>query len=172
MDKLKYILKEYIIPLGAEALVILILFKFIFMLVLVPTGSMLPHIQEGSFIFCTRLHSVKNIERGDILVFDSEEEGKTLIKRLVGLPGETVEIDEEGTLTVNGQVLDEEYVIYQKEGMPKTFHIPEGHYLFLGDNRANSLDARYWEDPYIPADAITAKARFTLWPLSHFGLLK
>ena len=68
MEKLKHLLKEYIIPLGTEALVILILFKFVFLLVMVPTGSMLPKIQEGGVIFCTHLHSLKNIERGDILI--------------------------------------------------------------------------------------------------------
>ncbi|MBQ1237265.1 MAG: signal peptidase I [Oscillospiraceae bacterium] len=172
MEKLKHLLKEYIIPLGTEALVILILFKFVFLLVMVPTGSMLPKIQEGGVIFCTHLHSLKNIERGDILVFESREEGKTLIKRLIGLPGELVEIDDKGTVTIDGEVLEEDYVFHQMEGMPKAFNVPEGHYLFLGDNRANSRDARYWDDPYIPGGDITAKARFTLWPLSRFGSLK
>ena len=107
MNAWKKILKEWILPLGAEVLVIVFLLKVVFMLVLVPSGSMLPTIQKNSILFCTYIHDISQVERGQILVFESDELGKTLIKRLVGLPGETVAIREDGTVTVDGQVLDE-----------------------------------------------------------------
>ena len=65
----------------------------------------------------------------------------------------------------------EDYVVYQYP-MPRTFDVPEGCYLFMGDNRANSRDARYWENPYVSADAIQGRAIFTLYPFSNFGKLK
>lgn len=168
----KKILKEWIFPLGAEVLVIIFLLKVVFMLVMVPSGSMLPTIQKKSVLFCTYVHNVENVERGQILVFESDELGKTLIKRLVGLPGETVTIREDGSVVVDGQPLEEPYVVYPEGGAEMEFEIPEGYYLFLGDNRAGSEDARYWEEPFIPAENIKARARFTLWPFSNFGGLQ
>ena len=172
MNAWKKTLKEWILPLGAEVLVIVFLLKVVFMLVLVPSGSMLPTIQKNSILFCTYIHDISQVERGQILVFESDELGKTLIKRLVGLPGETVAIREDGTVTVDGQVLDESYVVYPQMGEEMEFEIPQGHYLFLGDNRADSEDARYWDEPFIPAEKIKARARFTLWPFQNFGRLQ
>lgn len=169
MNRWKKLWKEWILPLGVEVLVIVFLLKVVFMLVLVPSGSMLPTIQKNSVLFCTYLHNMDKVERGQILVFDSEELGKTLIKRLIGLPGETVVIREDGSITVDGQPLEEPYVVYPQMGQEMEFEVPEGHYLFLGDNRAGSEDARYWEEPFIPTEKIKARARFTLWPLSRFG---
>ena len=169
MNRWKKLWKEWILPLGVEVLVIVFLLKVVFMLVLVPSGSMLPTIQKNSVLFCTYLHNMDKVERGQILVFDSEELGKTLIKRLIGLPGETVVIREDGSITVDGQPLEEPYVVYPQMDQEMEFEVPEGHYLFLGDNRAGSEDARYWEEPFIPAEKIKARARFTLWPLSRFG---
>ena len=169
MNRWKKLWKEWILPLGVEVLVIVFLLKVVFMLVLVPSGSMLPTIQKNSVLFCTYLHNMDKVERGQILVFDSEELGKTLIKRLIGLPGETVVIREDGSITVDGQPLEEPCVVYPQMGQEMEFEVPEGHYLFLGDNRAGSEDARYWEEPFIPAEKIKARARFTLWPLSRFG---
>ena len=169
MNRWKKLWKEWILPLGVEVLVIVFLLKVVFMLVLVPSGSMLPTIQKNSVLFCAYLHNMDKVERGQILVFDSEELGKTLIKRLIGLPGETVVIREDGSITVDGQPLEEPYVVYPQMGQEMEFEVPEGHYLFLGDNRAGSEDARYWEEPFIPAEKIKARARFTLWPLSRFG---
>lgn len=169
MNRWKKLWKEWILPLGVEVLVLVFLLKVVFMLVLVPSGSMLPTIQKNSVLFCTYLHNMDKVERGQILVFDSEELGKTLIKRLIGLPGETVVIREDGSITVDGQPLEEPYVVYPQMDQEMEFEVPEGHYLFLGDNRAGSEDARYWEEPFIPAEKIKARARFTLWPLSRFG---
>ncbi len=169
MDGWKKILKEWVLPLGAEVLVIVFLLKVVFMLVLVPSGSMLPTIQKNSVLFCTHIHNTEKLERGQILVFESDELEKTLIKRLIGLPGETVVIQEDGSILVDGQPLEEPYVVHPAGGAEMEFEIPEGHYLFLGDNRANSEDARYWQEPFIPAEKIRAWARFTLWPFSQFG---
>lgn len=169
-QRLKRILKEWIIPFGIEIVVILLVIKFLFFFVIVPTGSMKPTIDERSVLFATRVHNLDKLERGDILVFDSAELGKTLVKRLVGLPGEHVVIDQEGKVTIDDQPLAEDYVRYPSR-LSGEFQVPEGCYLFFGDNRADSGDARMWANPYIPGEVISGKAIFTLWPVSNFGSL-
>ncbi|MEG1875201.1 MAG: signal peptidase I [Angelakisella sp.] len=167
----KELMKKWVIPVALVMAVAFLLSKFVFFFVIVPTGSMIPTIQEHSFLFATRVHNPeKSLQRGDIVVFNSDELGKLLVKRLIGLPGETVVVDESGKVTVNGVPLEEPYVKNQ-DTLPGEFQVPVDSYLFFGDNRSGSDDARRWQQPYIPVQKITGEARFTLWPFSNFGLL-
>ena len=170
-DKVKAVFKEWIIPFAIEIAVVLLLVKYVFFFVLVPTGSMIPTIGESSFLFATRTHNLEKLERGDIVVFYSDELEKTLVKRLVGLPGEEIVIDDKGVISIDGVVLDEPYVKFPSY-QSGSFLVPEESYFFLGDNRSGSFDARSWQNPYISADKVEGKAVFTLWPLNKFGLLK
>ena len=170
----KRLWKEWILPFGLEILALLLIVKFIFFIAIVPSGSMEPTIQERSALFTLRVHDLEKLERGDVIVFEAETPelaGTTLIKRLIGLPGDHVEIDENGAMTINGEVQSEDYVVYQY-AIPSVFDVPEGHYLFMGDNRANSLDSRYWSDPYVSAESIQGRAVLTLFPFSHYGKLR
>ena len=170
----KRLWKEWILPFGLEILALLLIVKFIFFIAIVPSGSMEPTIQERSALFTLRVHDLEKLERGDVIVFEAETPelaGTSLIKRLIGLPGDHVEIDENGVMTINGEVQSEDYVVYQY-AIPSVFDVPEGYYLFMGDNRANSLDSRYWSDPYVSAESIQGRAVFTLFPFSHFGKLR
>ena len=170
----KRLWKEWILPFGLEILALLLIVKFIFFIAIVPSGSMEPTIQERSALFTLRVHDLEKLERGDVIVCEAETPelaGTTLIKRLIGLPGDHVEIDENGVMTINGEVQSEDYVVYQY-AIPSVFDVPEGYYLFMGDNRANSLDSRYWSDPYVSAESIQGRAVFTLFPFSHFGKLR
>lgn len=170
----KRLWKEWILPFGLEIVALLLIVKFIFFIAIVPSGSMEPTIQERSALFTLRVHDLEKLERGDVIVFEAETPelaGTTLIKRLIGLPGDHVEIDENGVMTINGEVQSEDYVVYQY-AIPSVFDVPEGYYLFMGDNRANSLDSRYWSDPYVSAESIQGRAVFTLFPFSHFGKLR
>ena len=170
----KRLWKEWILPFGLEILALLLIVKFIFFIAIVPSGSMEPTIQERSALFTLRVHDLEKLERGDVIVFEAETPelaGTTLIKRLIGLPGDHVEIDENGVMTINGEVQSADYVVYQY-AIPSVFDVPEGYYLFMGDNRANSLDSRYWSDPYVSAESIQGRAVFTLFPFSHFGKLR
>ncbi len=167
----KSFFREWLLPLGTEALVLFILLKFIFMINFVPTESMWPTFPAHSALFSTRIFYKENIERGDILVFHSDEAGKVLVKRCIGLPGETVAVESDGSVRINGAVLAEPYV-YSDSDYSGTFEVPEGCYLFFGDNRGDSLDARYWQEPYIPEDELMGKALFVLWPFGSFGTLE
>ena len=77
----------------------------------------------------------------------------------------------DGLLYVNDVFIDEPYV-KNNESMNKTFYVPEGNYLFFGDNRARSEDARRWENPYVPKKNLDGKALFTVYPKDRIGFLK
>ncbi|MDU1411308.1 MAG: signal peptidase I [Clostridium sp.] len=164
-------IKEWAIPILIAILLAILINKFIFFNVGVPTKSMYPTITPGDKIFVLRTYRPSSIKRGDILVFHSEEINKDLIKRVIGLPGETVEVKADGNVFIDGELLEEEYVssFSDKTGI---FKIPDNCYLFFGDNRGNSVDARSWENPYIPFDDIKGEAQFILFPFNRIGVLK
>lgn len=131
-----------------------ILLQGIWMLMYVPSESMSPTLEAGDVLIGSRVFS--GLDRGDIVVFQSED--GLLIKRIIGMPGEEVTIEQSGEVYINGKHLPEPYVANQRAGQAQTFEVPEGEYLLLGDNRMHSYDARYWEDPYIPRSSIQAVA--------------
>lgn len=110
-----------LIPVFCSILV-LVLFRFVFYLGYVPTASMVPTIHQGSLIL--GLRQFGELRTGDVVIF--RHNGRTLVKRIVACPGET----------------------YILNGSPVT--VPAGQYLLLGDNAADSYDARYWDDPFVP----------------------
>lgn len=171
MDIVKKFVKEWAIPIICAIILAFIINKFIFFNVSVPTESMYPTIKPGDKIFVLRNYRPSSLKRGDILVFHSKEANEDLIKRLVGLPNEKVEIKSDGTVFINDIQLEESYVKYKSDKVG-TFMVPEGCYLFLGDNRANSVDSRYWSNPYIPYDEIMGEAKFIIKPFDRFGGLK
>ena len=165
----KRLILDWVIPIIAALVIAGIINKFVLFKVYIPSLSMYPTLDEGDQLFVTRIYNTNKIERGDILVFESEELGQLLIKRVVGLPGDQVEISN-GTLIVNGETIEENYVVYD-QNINRMFQVPEEKYLFLGDNRANSNDSRYWDDPYIDGDAIEGKAQVRIFPFSKIGFI-
>ena len=112
-------------------------------------------------------------QRGDIVLFDHKAEpGKDktrLVKRIIGLPGETVDIwDNQIYINQSDTPLDEPYLPEPMVSENYHFQVPEGCYLMLGDNRNHSRDARDWSDPFVPEEAITAKALFRYFPGIHW----
>ena len=149
----------------------LVVFQSFCFMASVPTGSMETTIPVGAQVITTRIFNKDNVERGDIIVFNSYELGIVLIKRCIGLPGETVYFDGTGDVYIDGELLDEPYVSSWSD-FEGEFTVPEDCYFFVGDNRAGSLDARYWIRPYIAKEEIKGKARFVLFPFSSFGALE
>lgn len=137
----------------------------------VPTGSMESTIPVGAQVLTVRVFNKDNIERGDIVVFDSEELGVVLIKRCLGLPGDKVVFDDMGRVFINDEVYRESYVSSRSDFVGE-FIVPEDCYFFVGDNRAGSFDARYWENPYIHKDFVKGKGVFVIFPFSSCGILK
>ena len=131
----------------------------------VPTGSMESTIPAGSRIMGLRLYyNFKDPERGDIVIFKYPDDEKVdYLKRVIGLPGETVEIAS-GKVYIDGELLDEPYLDEEPTGDFGPYQVPEDSYFMLGDNRAVSKDSRYWTNTYVRRDKIIAKAFFMYWP--------
>lgn len=168
---MKNFINEWVVPAVIAIVIVLFLNKFVFILVTVPTGSMETTIMPGDRLYVNKLFDIEDAKRGDILVFRSDELNEKLVKRLIGLPEETVEINEDGQVFINGEKLNEPYA-KQAKGEGRTFTVPQGSYFFLGDNRPISVDARYWTNPYIPEDKIIGKATFRFFPLNRIGKLE
>lgn len=146
------------------------IFECFFFVANVPTGSMETTVPTGSQVITTRCFNKDNVERGDVVVFYSEELDMVLLKRCIGLPGDTVEFDGEGNTYINGEYYDESYVSYYSD-FEGSFEVPEGCYFFCGDNRRSSFDARFWDDPYIEKENVKGIARFIVFPFGSFGLV-
>lgn len=165
--KLKKIFIDWVMPVVVAIILALLIQKYLVYKVLIPSESMKPTLNVGDHLFVTRVYNPEKLKRGDIVVFNSEELNQILIKRLIGLPGEKVEIVD-GIVYVNGEKLEESYV-KNADVKSATFEVPEGKLLFLGDNRSNSYDAREWINPYIDYEDIMAKAQIRVYPFSAFG---
>jgi len=127
-------------------------------------GTTLPN---QSYILTDRLAYQKNEpQRGDIVVFSFPLDPKQdLIKRVVGLPGESIEV-KEGIVIINGTPLDEPYIAAQPL-YNGTWVVPEGQYFVLGDNRNESKDSHEWG--FLPRENIIAKAVWIYYPIADFG---
>lgn len=165
---MKKLIQEWVLPLTAAVILALLVNRFIFFNSSIPSESMYPTIKIGDHIFTTRIYNPEKIKRGDIIVFYSKELKQRLIKRVIGLPGDTVEVKNDYTVWVNGNKLDEPYV-KNNGGKTGTYKVPEKQYFFMGDNRSNSLDSRYWENSFISSKDILGKAQFIEFPFSRFG---
>lgn len=146
------------------------LFRNVFLVTYIPSVSMEDTICPGDLVVGTR-YDAKEIERYDIMVFQAVDEDDCYIKRVIGLPGETI-IVENGKVYADGVELDDSYV---KEDMDPSgdgiFEVPEGCYFMMGDNRNHSTDSRFWDTPYVPAENMVGHAEAVILPLQHLSLL-
>lgn len=160
-------LLEYAISIAIAVIAAFLINNFILFNANVPSGSMENTIMTGDRVFGFRLaYLFSEPERGDIVIFKyPDNESLNYIKRIIGLPGETVTI-RGGQVYINDSdtPLVEPYLPntpYVQDYGP--FEVPEGHYFMLGDNRNNSADSRYWNNTYVAKDKIEAKAFFRYW---------
>ena len=174
-EKKKKTLKEELLDWGKTLLFYCLLplavFQTFFFMANVPTGSMESTIPVGAQVLTVRTFNKDNVERGDIVVFDSEELGVVLIKRCLGLPGDKIVFDGTGDVYINGERYEEPYLGSYSD-FEGEFEVPEDCYFFVGDNRAGSIDARYWKAPYIHKDYVKGKGIFVVFPFSSFGALE
>lgn len=140
--------------------------------------SMLPTLNDNDNLIVDKLtYRFSDPERYDIIVFPFRYgENVNYIKRIIGLPGETVQIDLEGNIYINGELLEENYgreiISPDHVGIAiEPIVLGEDEYFVLGDNRNNSSDSRIPEVGNIKRDQIIGRAWVRIWPLSEFGMI-
>ncbi len=159
----KKIIKEillFITPL----VICFILVRYVFLVAFVTSSSMEPTLPDGSMVLYNRLaYCNKQVQRGDIVIFWAPEFNMYVGKRIIGLPGDTISFDD-GSVVVNGETLNESLYITKdvKTICDKLFVVPEDCYFMLGDNRENSIDSRFWKQPYINMENIKGKYIFKI----------
>lgn len=141
--------------------------------------SMDPTLKDGDNLIVEKLsYRFSDPKRFDVIVFPPQgAPNEHYIKRIIGLPGETVRIDEEGTIYINGEVLEEDaeygFETIQDPGRAiEEITLAEDEYFVLGDNRNNSTDSRTEKVGNVKRSTITGRAWVRIWPLSDFGVLK
>lgn len=167
----------------------------------IPSGSMIPTLQISDHILVSKLSYgirlpfvAKTVlqyaqpKRGDVVVFtrpdevrtpDEDESSDNIIKRVIGLPGDTIEV-RSTKVYINGQYLPESYARWELGGVPEgnfgPVTVPAEHLLMLGDNRDHSKDSRFWEYPFLPISRVKGRAVIIYWTwdsdfFSRFGKL-
>jgi len=163
----------------AAVLAVLII-VFVVQPVRVEGTSMQPRLENDERIFVNKFkYNFESIQRGDIIVFwYPEDPTKSFIKRVIGLPGENIDMDALGRITINGQPIEEPYLAPERNRearhkwslIDNQFKRIKAHYYFvMGDNRDYSNDSRSWGQ--VPEKYIYGKAMFRYWPLSRMGTL-
>ncbi|HTS51340.1 MAG TPA: signal peptidase I [Bryobacteraceae bacterium] len=150
-----------------------IVILFLYQPVKVEGTSMMPTLDDQERIFINKfVYHFSRIDRGDTIVFwFPGDPTKSYIKRVIGVPGDTVEVDR-GTVVVNGHALEEDYVPseYRDDNSMPAKKMPAGEYFVLGDHRSSSNDSRAWG--LVPRRYIYGKAVFIYWPFDKMGVLK
>lgn len=162
--------------LGAVAVgvaIALFLRAFVLGFYYVPSGSMLETIQEGDLVLGEKVSLMfEEPEQGDIVTFDSPIDGETLIKRVIAVGGQTIDLVD-GFVYVDGELLEEDYTNGEESlsesdyegsaGVTYPYTVPDGHVWVMGDHRTNSKDSRFFGP--VDVDDVTSRAVLIYWPL-------
>jgi signal peptidase I len=134
--------------------------------------SMMPTLHNNQYILVDKAtYYTRSPERGDVIVFEwPKDTSQDFVKRVIGVPGDTVQTDADGTITVDGVKLNEPYVndLINPDG-PHTWKLGPNQYFVLGDNRGDSSDSREWG--IVPRNDIIGRAALVYWPLPDIHVL-
>lgn len=133
-------------------------------------SSMTPTLTDGEIVFTVK---TSKFEYGDILAFYYNN--KILIKRVICGPGDWVNIDEDGTVSVNGTQIDEPYLTEKALGecnIALPYQVPDGRYFVMGDHRSTSVDSRNTAVGCVAQEQIVGKILFRIWPIDRIGIVK
>lgn len=157
------------------AIIVLPIRIFIAQPFIVSGTSMEPSFHDGEYLIVDEIsYRFEPPERGEVLIFHSPVENKVLIKRVIGLPGETVTLDGASVIIQNkthpqGFTLNEAFLANNKDEPRRSYELGPNQYFVLGDNRPVSADSRLWGT--LPANDIIGRPVLRLWPLNEIGAL-
>ena len=162
------------LPIVIAVILALLLKTLVFANAVVPSGSMLSTIEIGDRIVASRLAYITNDpQRYDVVIFKyPDDERQNYVKRIIGLPGETVEI-KDGTVYVtqtNGKTIQlrDDFITYcTPVGDYGPYKVPEDSYFMMGDNRNDSEDSRFWDHKFVKKKKIVGKVVFCYYPSIH-----
>ena len=143
---------------------------FMFPVLEIKGGAMTPTLNNGDFVVA---FSPSEYKRGDVIAFYYDN--ALLVKRVIAVGGDEVDIDEDGNVSVNGQALSEPYVMEKARGQCDVsfpYKVPQDEYFVLGDNRSQSVDSRNTALGAVTQDLIVGKLLLRIWPLTVFGAVK
>ena len=158
---------EWIFSIAIGVIIAVLINRFVLINARVPSASMENNIMTGDRLFGYRLAYVnEEVERGDIVIFKfPDDESQLFIKRVIGLPNETVTIiDGKVYIDDSTEPLNEPYLAQEMVGTFGPYEVPDNCYFMLGDNRNYSRDSRFWENTYVSRDKILGKALFRYLP--------
>ena len=162
------LLKDFLQTLAISVIIFLVI-NTLSARIRVESVSMRDTLKPNDFVVVDKvIYKHKEIERGDIIVFDPPfYSPEPYIKRVIGLPGDDILINGEGVF-INGVKIYEPYVL-RSGGKRGEWKVPEGNLFVMGDNRGNSSDSRAWG--FVPVDNVMGKALFVYWPPDEWGTL-
>lgn len=170
-NKIRYrrVIKNAIYALIIVAAVAALIATLVLPVLQISGESMEPTLNNGEIVVLVK---TTKLDRGDLCGFSYNN--KILIKRVIGLPGEVINIDAEGTVYVDGEALDEPYLTGKALGecdIEFPFTVPENEYFLMGDHRESSIDSRSTVIGCIKLEQIVGKIFWKIWPLSEFKFM-
>lgn len=160
-----FILREifsYVLVAAISVVIAFTINRYVIINANVPTRSMVPTVNAGDKLLGFRMaYMFSEPQRGDVIIFNHQcyenGEEESLLKRVIGIPGDKVEI-RDGRLYVNNEEVTEDYLAEEMIGSFGPYIVPKDSYFVLGDNRNLSDDSRLWDNTYVHVDEIQAKA--------------
>lgn len=165
----KRVIKSAVYALIIVAAVAVLVATLVLPVLQISGESMEPTLNNGEIVVLVK---TKKLSRGDLCGF--YHSNKILIKRVIGLPGDVITIDAEGTVYVNGEMLDEPYLVEKGLGecdIEFPFTVPENEYFLMGDHRETSIDSRSSAIGCVQPDQIVGRIFWKIWPFSEFTFI-
>lgn len=165
-------IKDWVVSILIAVVLAFFIRYFIVELYMVEGPSMRPTLVNSERLVVNKfIYRFKQPERGEVLVFKyPRDQSRDFIKRVIAIPGDTIEV-KEGRVFLNGQLLNETYILERTRGSYPLSTVPEGHVFVMGDNRNNSEDSRFKDVGFVPYTLIKGKAVIVFWPLDHIKSL-